>query len=112
MEDRILEEIRKDPKVEKGLHEHLKLEELKDHPGWQYQAARFAGFRRGVMMALARRLMSGQEIDPKQIAFERGYAAAIVDVFEYPERIEKDLQRAAEVAFERLQEELSEPDDD
>lgn len=109
-QDALLEEIRNDPEVQPRLNERFQLQDLQDHPGWKYQAARFANFRKGVMLALARRLMAGVKIDPEQIAFERGYAAAVEDTFRWPERLEKELERAAERAFERAQEGLSEED--
>ncbi len=109
-EDRILEEIKRDPDVQPRLHEMLQLEELKKHPGWQYQAARFANFRKGVAETLARRLLAGVKIDPEQLAFERGYATAVEDVFKWPERIEKSLERAAEKAYMRLQQDPSDED--
>lgn len=106
----VLDEIRKDPEVAPRLHEAFQLEDLKDHPGWQYQAARFANFRKGAMLAIARRLMAGVKLDPEQIAFERGYAAGVEDVMHYPDRLERDLERAAERAYERLSERLSTED--
>lgn len=109
-EDRILEEIQRDPDVQPRLHEVLQLQELRKHPGWQYQAARFKNFKRGVMLALARRLMAGVKIDPEEISFNRGYAAGVEDVFRWPERLERDLETAAEKAYLRLQEGLSEED--
>ena len=111
MEDRILEQIQQDPDVERSAHELLKLEELQEHPGWQYLLARFGNFRKGVMETMARRLFSGQDIDPRQIAFERGYASAIEDITKFPERLEKELERAAEKAWERAQQEPSAEDD-
>ena len=110
VDEQVIQEIREDPEVAPRLHEALKLQELSEHPGWQYQAERFKNFRKGAALALARRLLAGAKLDPEQIAFERGYAAAIEDVFRWPERIERDLHRAAERAFERLAEGLSEED--
>lgn len=108
VDQRVIEEIQSDPEVAPRLHEALQLEQLQEHPGWQYQAERFANFKKGVMQALARRLLAGVKIDPEQIAFERGYAAAVEDVFHWPDRLERELERAAERAYGRLAEGLSE----
>lgn len=110
-EDRILEQIKQDPDVERSAHELLQLEDLKEHSGFQYLHARFSGFRQGAAAALARRLMSGTKVPPEEIAFSRGYAAAIEDFFKFPERLERELDRAAEKAWERAQEALSDQDD-
>ena len=111
-EDRILEAIKNDPDVERSAHEVIQLEELYEHPGWKYLTARFGNFRKGAIEALARRLMAGQTPSPEQIAFERGYATAIVDLTKFPDRLQKELERATERAWERAQQESSEYDDE
>ena len=104
-EDRILEEIRRDPDVDTGLHELMQLKDLQEHPGWQYQAERFKGYKKGVSEALASRILHGLKLNAEEIAFNRGYAQAVEDIFKFPERVEKNFHRAAEKAWERLQEE-------
>lgn len=85
----------------------LKLEELTNTPGWMYMRERFRGYRKAVGTSLARRLMAGTKISEEEIAFTRGYASAVKDIFDYPERVEKDLEMAAQKAFERREDPLS-----
>lgn len=54
------------------------------------------------MEAVARRLIRGERPDEREISFAHGYAVAIHDVFEYPERVDEDLERAAEKAYKRV----------
>ena len=107
-EDRILEEIRNDPEVQPRMGEWLRLQELKENPGWLYLSERLKFFGENTMKRLARRLLSGDKIDPEEIAFQRGFIKAVEFITAYPERFEKDLERAAEQAYVRAQERLSE----
>jgi|SRR5215831_7373950 len=104
--DELIEEVKADPLVQRrleeiDLHERLSLRELQEHEGWRLQKERFAQFRDLAMQKLSTRLLAGEEVSRREIAFQRGYAAAIKDIFNWPERVEQDLGNAAMRAWER-----------
>ena len=106
VEDRILEEVKTDPLVKQrleeiDLHERLRLRELQENEGWQLQGERFARFKELAIEKLSKRLMRGEDVPREEIAFQRGYAAAIEDIFDWPMRVETDLGNAALRAWER-----------
>lgn len=109
-EDRVLEEARNDPAVAPRMHEWLQLQELKDNPGWQYLGERMKTLAESTTKKLARRLLAGDKVDPEEIAFQRGFIKAAEFLVAYPERFERDLERAAEQAYVRAQERLSDVD--
>lgn len=109
-EDRILTEAIAEMKDSPRLSEMLELGDLKDHSGWKYLRERMGGIREKATLALARRLMAGAEISKEEIAFHRGYANGVTDALNYPERLEREFERAAEKAWIRAQERLSEED--
>jgi len=105
-DQRTLEEVRADPLVKQrleeiDLHERIALKDLQEQEGWQLQRERFAQFKDLAIEKLSRRLMRGDEVPREEIAFQRGYAAAITDIFDWPERVEQDLGNAALRAWER-----------
>ena len=83
------------------LHERLRLRELQEHEGWQLQRERFARFKETAIERLSKRLLRGEDVSREEIAFQRGYAASIEDIFDWPERVETDLGNAALRAWER-----------
>ena len=112
-EDRILAEVRADPLVQRrleeiDLHERLSLKELQEHEGWRLQRERFAHFKDLTTEKLAKRLLRGEDVPREEIAFMRGYIAAVKDIFDWPERVEQDLGNAALNAWERALMGLSE----
>jgi hypothetical protein len=112
IEDRLLDQVRSDPLVAKrleevDLHERLSLKELQEHEGWQLQRERFAHFKELVIEKLSKRLMRGDHITREEIAFQRGYAAGVEDIFEWPERVEVDLGNAALRAWDRAMQGLT-----
>jgi hypothetical protein len=76
---------------------------LTQHQGWRHIAKRLGGYRENVASSLSRRLMAGEEIPTKEVSFLMGYAQAIEDVLNFPERVEKRLERAALDAWENFE---------
>ena len=84
------------------------LESLKETEGWLYLTGRFGGYDELAMQVIAKRLMRGEDVDRDEVVFSRGYAAALIDVFETPERLNEELERAAEKAYKRAQQRADE----
>jgi len=102
----ILDQVRADPSVQRrmqeiDLHGRLSLKELQEHEGWKFQRERFSRFESLTVEKLSRRLMRGDDVPREEIAFQRGYIAAIKDIFDWPERVEQDLGNVALRAWER-----------
>ena len=72
---------------------------------WIALKKHFEGYREGAVQAIARRLMAGEKLTDEKIAFVRGYATAIEDIFTTPEVVAKQLDKAALRAYERAAEE-------
>jgi len=104
-EDRILE----DPVIREKLKHipvgvRLAYAQLIEERGWKELKAHFEGFESRAADLLARSILRGEKVSAEQIAHQRGYIAAIKDIFDYPERVEKDLERAVLRAWDTLQE--------
>src|SRR5262245_34557123 len=84
------------------LHGRLSLKDLQEHEGWKFQRERFSRFEELAIEKLSRRLLRGDEVPREEIAFQRGYIAAIKDIFDWPERVETDLGNVALRAMERV----------
>jgi hypothetical protein len=105
-DERVLAEVQADPSVQRkleqvGLHERMALKGLQEFEGWRLQRERFARFKVLATEKLAKRLLSGEDVPREEIAFQRGYAACVADIFDWPERVEQDLGNAALRAWER-----------
>jgi len=82
---------------------------LRDHPGFQRLRDKILEYQDGAMSVIARRLMSGEVVDQREIDFMRGFAEGALVIVEMPEEAEKSLERAAQSAWNRaLQEQLTE----
>lgn len=99
-----LDEIKADPTVQEKAHAAMQLEMLQEHVGWQYLRKRFERYPELVADGIAKRFLRGEDPDPKELNFARGYAAAIADFISMPERVVEELELAAEKAYRRLQE--------
>ena len=97
-----------DREVAKWVEAGRSFEEIKNTAAWLYLRRRFTEYQRVSAEAVARRLLRGEDIEPKEIGFAMGYAAAISDMLESPERVDDNLERAAEQAWRRLQTEEAE----
>lgn len=102
--DEQIELIGQDEKVQEKARAAKQVEALKDTAGWVYLKKRFERYPELVAAKIAERFMRGDDIPQKELDFTRGYAAAIADIMGTPERVEQELEKAAENAFRRLQE--------
>ena len=86
-------------------------ESIESDPRWQRLAEKFKEDEGKVSKALGAKLMAGAKVSEEEIAFMRGFAAAIKRIFEYPESVAKQMENAAFKAYQEEQEALAEGED-
>ena len=102
-----MERARRDPKV-KAIVEDVKLfDDLRAHAGWRRLYSKVLENRAGCLLSISRRLMAGESVSEREIAHSRGFYEGALWVIEQPEVAERDLERAARMAWAKAQLELS-----
>lgn len=100
-----------DKEVARWAEAGRSFEEIKNSGAWLYLKRRFADYQRTAAETLAKRLLRGEDIEPKELGFSMGYAAAITDLLAAPDQVEENLEHAAERAYRRLLEEEAESEE-
>lgn len=102
----VVERAKRDPRVQKIVEDVRMFDGLREHAGWRRLRDAIKAEREGFLLSLARRLMSGEEVDQRMIDFYRGYFQGALDTVERPEVAERNLERAARSAWALTQLEL------
>ena len=103
--DEQFEQIAQDPDVQKLVKEARNLAGLMESDEWLHLRKKFERYQELVADRMAKQLLQGELPDQRKLDFSLGYAAAISDLLSAPERVEEELERAAESAYKRLQRE-------
>lgn len=104
--DLVAERMKKDPKVQAVVAEAHLFDGLRQDPGWKRLFEVVVRDKKRVTDELARRMMAGQQIPPEEVEFYRGFYRGAVYVLMHPEVAEKNLERAANVAWLLAQKEV------
>lgn len=99
----MLERARRDPKVRQIVEDVRLFDGLRDHPGWKRLYDKIRENRDAFMVTLTRRLMAGERVPFDEIAHSRGFYEGALWIIEQPETAERNLERAARVAWLRAQ---------
>jgi len=105
--DFVAEKAKKDPKVRQTIRDAHLFDSLKSHEGWKRLAEHVRADRERFLMRLAKRLMSGQVVDQREIDYQRGFYQGAEWVIGHPEEAEASLERAARRAWRMAQDELA-----
>ena len=98
----IVERLAKNPKVQQIVADARMFDDIRQHPGWQrlFEMVRIDQER--VERKLAKRVLSGPAKNwptPEEVAYYRGFYDGAIFVLSHPEHAEKNLERAAKVAW-------------
>lgn len=95
-----------DPKVQRIVADVRLFEGLKENPGWRRLYEKVASDKERYLSGLSRRMMAGEKIPPEEIAYHRGFYQGAIWVLAHPEVAEKNLERAARMAYVLAAEEV------
>lgn len=107
-----LELAQADPKANTAIIAELRLEGLREHEGFLYLRDRVEDYRQGAIEGIARRLFAGQEIDPEELAFMRGFFLGAKTVLDKPFVAAADLEREARRVFRLAEEFITDKEDE
>jgi hypothetical protein len=98
----VIERAAQDPKVHKIVEDVRLFDGLHEHAGWRRLRDIVKENRERFMARFAGRLMAGQEVDPEEIAFHRGFYLGADWITAHPEEAIKTLEAAAERAYREV----------
>lgn len=84
---------------------------LREHAGWRRLYDKVRENKDGFMLSLSRRLMAGETVSPEEIAHSRGFYEGALWIISQPEVAERNLERAARMAWVRAQAELDQQEE-
>lgn len=88
------------------VREAQALDGLTEHGGWRILFNRVRAQRDGFLLSIARRLMSGELVDQREIDFNRGYYEGALNTLARPDKALENLEKAARHAWTLAQLEL------
>lgn len=109
-DDRIVNELLKDPKVAKIVADAQLFDGLRESPAWRRLYDIVQARKKTWMNDMSRRFMGPEKFwpSPQEIAFMQGFYKGADFVLAHPEHAEKNLERAASIAWTLSQAEAEE----
>jgi hypothetical protein len=85
---------------------------LREDAGWKRLHDKIVSQRHDWMTHLARRMMRGEQVDPLEVATNRGFILGALYAVRHPEQAEANLTTAARIAWLIAQDEITNPEED
>lgn len=95
----LAERVKQDPRVRAIAEDSRDFDVLREQEGWRKLQRMVVKRRDTWMTQFARRLMSGEKIEPEQLSYQRGFYAGAEFVVMQPEAAFAALERAARLAW-------------
>lgn len=105
--DFVAERMKQDPKIQRVVADAHLFDDLRRDPGWKRLYERVVADKRRIMEGVATRLLAGEKVTQEEIEFYRGFYQGAVFVLQHPEHAERNLERAARVAWLLVQSEVA-----
>lgn len=99
--NRIADRIKSDPRVAQIVADARAFDALRIDPGWQRLYSRVVARKGRWMEGILARFMGPKKNwpEPEEIAYYQGFYQGAVFVLAHPEHAEKNLERAARIAW-------------
>lgn len=105
--DFVAEKATKDPAVRKLVEEVRMYDDLLEHVGWRRLRERVEEQHAAYTLALAKRLMAGEDVPREEITWYRAYYQGAKDIIQRPALAHVDLEKKARKAYTEAEIELA-----
>ncbi len=99
--NKIVDKLARDPRVQQIVADAHLFDSLRSEPGWQRLFSMVQAKQNKFMESISKRLMGPRKNwpEPEEIAYHQGFYQGAIFVLAHPEYAEKNLERAATVAW-------------
>ena len=95
----VAQKARQDPEIRAKIQDVRMFDGLREHQGFQHLRKKVAEQQDGFADRIARKILTGGEVDQREIDYMRGYIEGAMFVVMRPEVAERNLELAGRLAY-------------